>query len=67
MVRSSGGLPVRWRYSVHSNERFPLRLYASARREADVAGHDALVIAVELFNPADDQGDRIPPLLRPSL
>jgi len=59
MVRSSGGLPVRWRYSVHSNERFPLRLYASARREENLEGHYALVIAVELFNPADDQGDRL--------
>ncbi len=56
---SSAGPAVRWRYSAHRNERFPLRLYASARREEDVGGHDALVIAVELFNPADDQGDRL--------
>jgi hypothetical protein len=50
---------VRWRYSAHSNERFPLRLYASARREGDGMGRDILVIAVELFNPADNQGDRL--------
>jgi len=50
---------VRWRYSAHSNERFPLRLYASARRGKGADAHDALVIAVELFNPADDQGDRL--------
>jgi len=50
---------VRWRYSAHSNERFPLRLYASARREGDEKGPDILVIAVELFNPADDEGDRL--------
>jgi hypothetical protein len=50
---------VRWRYSAHSNERFPLRVYASARREGDGKGRDILVIAVELFNPADDKGDRL--------
>jgi len=56
---SSAGPAVRWRYSAHSNERFPLRLYASARRQEDVEGRDAVVIAIEMFNPADDQGDRL--------
>jgi hypothetical protein len=50
---------VHWRYSAHSNERFPLRLYASARREENGKGHDIVVIAVEIFNPADDQSDRL--------
>lgn len=56
---AKGGTTVRWRYSAHSNERFPLRLYASARRGKGLEAHDALVIAVELFNPADDWGDRL--------
>jgi hypothetical protein len=50
---------VRWHYSVHSNDRFPLRLYASARRADNGKGHDAVVIAVEIFNQADDEGDRL--------
>lgn len=56
----AGAAPaVRWRYSVHSNERFPLRFYASARRGNGPSAEDVLVIAVELFNPVDDLGDRI--------
>lgn len=55
----SGKPAVRWRYSAHSNERFPFRLYACAQRGEGRAAHDALVIAVELFNPADDLGDRL--------
>lgn len=50
---------ISWRYSAHSNERFPLRLYASARRGAGAEAPDALVIAVELFNPVDDLGERL--------
>lgn len=50
---------VLWRYSAHSNKRFPLRVYASARREGDGTCRDILVIAVELFNPADNQGNRL--------
>lgn len=48
-----------WHSSAHSNERFPLRFYASAQGNETVYGHDALVIAVALFNPADGQGDRL--------
>jgi hypothetical protein len=50
---------VRWHYSAHSNERFPLRLYAAARRQENGKGHDIVVIAVEIFNPPDDQRDRL--------
>lgn len=50
---------VRWHYSAHSNERFPLRLYAAARREGDKKAPDIVVIAVEIFNPPDDQRDRL--------
>jgi len=50
---------VRWHYSVHSNERFPLRLYAAARRQDKGKGHDIVVIAVEIFNLLDDQSDRL--------
>ena len=50
---------VRWHYSAHSNERFPLRLYAAARRQENGKGHDIVVIAVEIFNPPDAQVDRL--------
>ena len=50
---------VRWHYSAHSNERFPLRLYASARRTGDGVGTDIVVIAVEVFNLIDEEGDRL--------
>lgn len=50
---------VRWLFSAHGNERFPLRFYASARCGEAPEAHDALVIAVEMFNPVDGQGDRL--------
>jgi hypothetical protein len=60
VVRVAGAEPsVRWHYSAHSNERFPLRLYASARREENGTGRDIVVIAVEIFDPRDDQRDRL--------
>lgn len=50
---------IRWHYSAHSNERFPLRLYASARREGDGMGADIVVIAVEVFNHVDEEGGHL--------
>ncbi len=50
---------VRWCYSAHSNERFPLRVYAPSHRDGDGTGADIIVIAVELFKSVDDEGDRL--------
>jgi hypothetical protein len=50
---------VRWRYSAYSNERFPLRAYASALRGLGIAADEILVIAVTWRNPRDGKGDRL--------
>jgi len=56
----AGPLPaVRWRYSAYSNERFPLRAYASALRGLGIAADEILVIAVTWRNPRDGKGDRL--------
>jgi hypothetical protein len=61
IVESIAGAPstVHWRYSAYSNERFPLRAFASALRGSGPDADEVLVVAVTWRNPDDDKGDRL--------
>lgn len=50
---------VRWRYSAYSNERFPLRAYASALRGSGPDADEILVIVVTWRNARNGKGDRL--------
>lgn len=50
---------VHWQYSAYSNERFPLRAYASALRGSGPDANEILVIAVTWRSPQDGKGERL--------
>ncbi len=60
MVEDIDGLSaVKWRYSAYSNERFPLRAYASALGGSGPDVDEVLVIAVTWRFPRDGTYDQL--------